>query len=98
MSVNSYDKGDVVVVSAAFTDKLNAPVDPTTVTFKVRAPDGSVMTYVFGTDSELVKDSVGNYHVDVSVNLDGYWFYRYESTGTGQAAEEGQFQIKQGFF
>jgi hypothetical protein len=98
MSVNSYDKGDVVVLSAAFTDLLNVPIDPDTVTFKVKAPDGSVTTFVFGTDLELVKDSVGNYHVDVSVNLDGHWRYRFESTGIGQAAEESSFYINKGFF
>jgi len=98
MPVNFYDKGDVVVVSAAFTDRNGTLIDPATVTFKIKDPSGTTTAYIFGTNGELVKDSVGNYHVDVPVSLEGTWQYRYESTGTGQAAEEGQFKIKRGFF
>ncbi len=98
MPVKSYDKGDLVVLTAVFTDRNGAAIDPATVTFKIRDPSGAVTTYVFGTDAELVKDSVGNYHVDVSPSVNGDYLYRYESTGTGQAAEEGKFQIKRGFF
>ncbi len=98
MSVNAYDKGDVVVVSAVFTDRNDALLDPTALTFTFKDPNGAAITYVFGVDSELVKDSVGNYHVDLKPTIDGYWRYKYQSTGIGQAAEEGQFQVKRGFF
>jgi hypothetical protein len=98
MSFNAYDEGDLLVLSAVFTDRLSAVIDPTTVSFKIKDPEGVVTTYIFGTDSELIKDSTGNYHIDISVNTPGQWYYRFESTGTGQAAEEGQFQIKPGYF
>ena len=98
MTVNHYDKGDLVAVEAVFTDRNDALIDPTAVSFKIKDPNGNITTYVFGTDAELVRDSLGKYHVDVSPGIDGTWQYRYESTGTGQAAEEGQFQVKRGFF
>jgi hypothetical protein len=40
-----------------------------------------------------VKDSVGNYHVDVDANAVGRWYYRFQGTGTNQAAEEGLFTV-----
>lgn len=98
MTVKTFDKGDVVVLSASFKDRNDNPIDPGVVTFKIKDPAEDETTFVFGVDSELVKDSVGNYHVDVPVNLDGYWRYKFQSTGVGQAAEERQFQIKRGFF
>lgn len=93
MSTQShYDTGDLVRVSAAFKDSTNAAIDPTVVRFKFKRPDtGVVTTYVYGVDGALVKDSAGNYHVDISADAAGEWPYRFESTGTGQAAQEGSF-------
>lgn len=89
---NHYDAGDLVRVSGAFKDSAGTAIDPSVVKFKFKRPDtGAVTTYTYGTDSQLVKDSVGNYHVDVSADAAGAWRYRFYSTGTGQAAEQGQF-------
>lgn len=89
---NHYSVGNLVRVSAVFKDAAGTAIDPTTVGFKVRRPDtGAVTTYVYGTDAQLVKDSVGNYHVDVSADATGEWPYRFYSTGTGQAAQESSF-------
>jgi hypothetical protein len=95
---NSYDTGDLIVLKAVFTDRLAALIDPSTVAFRIKTPSNIVTMYTFGTDAELIKDSVGNYHIDISVMESGDWYYRFESTGTGQAAEEGQFRVKRGFF
>lgn len=86
-----FDKGDLVRVSAAFKDEAGAAVDPTTVSFTFRTPSGTETTFLHGTDTELVKDSVGNYHVDIDANAGGSWHWRFVSTGTGQAASEGYF-------
>lgn len=88
-----YDKGDIVQVTGAFTNAAAAPQDPTAVVFRMVNPAGTVTSYTFGVDGQLVKDSVGNYHVDVDASVEGVWHYRWESTGTGQAAEEGQFTV-----
>jgi len=90
----TYDKGDLIRCSAAFTDADDNAQDPTVVGFKVRDPSNNITSYVYGTDAELVKDSTGNYHVDVDADEVGTWYYRFYSTGTGQAADESEFEIE----
>lgn len=97
MSKNVFDVGDLVRCSAVFNDGA-ADVDPSTVTFKVKTPSGAVTTYVYNTDVQLVKDSTGNYHVDVSATAPGEWAVRYSSTGTGQAAGERRFRVQPSLF
>lgn len=94
MSINVYDVGDLVTVSAAFTDVNGDPADPAAVSLAFEDPAGTVTTYVFGTDPEVVKDSVGNYHVDIDADSAGDWHYRWIATGAGQGAQIGQFAVK----
>ncbi len=94
----SYDEGDLVRATAAFTDSGGSALDPDTVTVKYKAPDGTETTKVYGTDAEVVKDSTGNYHIDISVTAHSTWYYRWESTGTGQAAEEANFLVAKSEF
>ena len=91
---SNYDVGDLVRVSLAFTDENGADADTTTVRGRFREPSGTVTTYVFGTDSELVKDATGNYHFELSPTASGEWRYRGEGTGTVQAAAEGRFVVR----
>lgn len=92
--VNTYDIGDLARVSAAFTNSAGAAVDPTAVLCAYRDPSGNVATLTYGTDAALVRDSAGNYHVDISIDEAGSWFYRFYSTGTGQASEEQSFLVR----
>lgn len=94
---NTYDKGDLVRVSAAFTS-AGAAIDPTTVTAKVRDPSGNVTTLVYLTDGALVRDAAGAFHTDVNADEAGVWTYRFASTGTGQAAAEGTFRVRESAF
>lgn len=94
MSINVYQKGDLARCAASFTDSGGSALDPTGVSFTVTTPAGVSTTYVYGTDAALVKDSSGHYHVDVNANARGVWFYRWFSTGTGQAAEQGEFSVE----
>jgi len=60
-----------------------------------------VTTYVYGTDSELVKDATGDYHFDVDVDEEGTWYYRIEgetSGGAKQGAAEGTFEAEASVF
>ena len=94
MTINSYDKGDMVRIDGAFTDENDAPVDPQAVLFSSRNPAGTSVTLTYGVDADLVRDATGIYHVDINASLSGMWFYRWHSTGSGQAADEGQFFVK----
>lgn len=42
--MNTYTVGALVLLSATFTNQSGAPADPTTITFSVRAPDGTIST------------------------------------------------------
>jgi hypothetical protein len=94
----SYHVGDLVRISAAFTNAAGTAVDPTAVFAKYKDPSGNTTTLEYLVDAALVKDSTGNYHVDIDVDEVSRWRYRFYSTGTGQAANEGSFDVKESEF
>ena len=94
---NAYDIGDLVRCTGTFASS-GTNVNPDAIMFKVKTPAGVVTTLTYGTDAALVRDSTGVYHVDVSVAEAGEYVYRFWSTGTGQAASEGQFVVKATLF
>ncbi len=93
-----YDLGDLVRVSGAFTDSAGAAQDPNAVLFSFTDPSGNTSTYTYGVDVELVKDDTGDYHVDVDCDECGVFWWRWYSTGSGQAADEGRFYVQQSAF
>lgn len=88
----TYDIGDVVRINSGFS-QLTVPIDPTTVALSVTLPNGTTVPFTYA-GATVIKDSVGNYHVDMSATQHGTYRYRWFSTGTGQAAEEGWFQVR----
>jgi uncharacterized protein YfaS (alpha-2-macroglobulin family) len=96
--MNQYSKGDLIRCSATFTTSDGTATNPTAVRCQVRTPAGTTTEYVYGTDAELVRASTGNYYVDVDANAVGTWRYRFYSTGTGQAADEEAFRVKDSWF
>jgi hypothetical protein len=91
--MDTYALGNLVRVSAAFTNSVGAAVDPAVVKCQVRTPDGTVTTYTYGTDAEVIKSATGAYYLDVDAATAGEWRYRWYSTGSGQAADEGRFYV-----
>jgi hypothetical protein len=96
--MNQYSMGDLVRCSASFATSAGTPMDPSAVLFQVRDAAGIATTYTYGTDAQLVRSATGNYYVDVNANRVGTWHYRFYSTGTGQAADEGSFRVKDSWF
>jgi hypothetical protein len=96
--MNSYIVGNLVHISVVFTTTAGAAIDPTVVKCLVRTPAGVTTTYTYGTDAALVKAAVGSYYLDVDANAEGIWNYRWYSTGTGQAADDGVFAISDSVF
>lgn len=76
-----YNQGTDVILSALFTADGD-PADPTTVTFQVRYPDTTVVSYLYGTDPEVVKTGIGAYQCDVGIPPQT-GEYRYDAVGTG---------------
>jgi len=91
--MNNYDKGDVVRCYGHFTNNLDADIDPTSVFFSVIDPTQAQTNYQYGVGIQIIKDSVGHYHADVDADLEGYYRYRWYSTGTGKAADDAWFVV-----
>lgn len=88
---NTYDVGDVVRLTSAFKQGAT-PVDPDTVSVKVKLPNGSTTTYTY--PATITKDSAGNYHLDLATSVSGTHRYRWFSTGFGAASAEQWFQVR----
>lgn len=93
MAENVYDLGDLVRVTTTFTTAAGVAVDPTAVFLAVKNPAGTTTTYTYGISAGLIKSAAGVYYLDVDANAAGYWFYRWYSTGTGQAAAQNAFKV-----
>jgi len=91
----SYDIGDAPRLAVAFTDYADAAADPTAITFTCHEPDGVVVTYEHGADVELVKDSVGNYHVDYLITKQGRHSFKFVGTGNIKSAQQSDFYVRQ---
>ena len=96
--MKQYQKGDLVRCSAAFATSAGVATDPAAIRFQVRTPAGDTTEYVYGTDAEFMRAAAGSYYVDVSASEAGTWRYRFYSTGTGQAADERAFRVKDSWF
>ena len=89
----TYDIGDVVQLSASFTNALGAPLAPAgEVRFLHKNALGVVTVYT--TADTVVTASSYQFTVDITIASSGKNYYRVEaSTGVGQAAEESWFNV-----
>ncbi len=90
-----YNPGDIVRVytDPGFSNDAGVLADPTTITVRWRVAGGVETLWTFGTNAQVVKDSVGVYHADIPVTTPGLHYYRWEGTGAVAAAEEGTFNV-----
>jgi hypothetical protein len=89
-----YDIGDMVRFTAQFYNANDVLTDPSTVGIKLLAPDNSEVTYAFGTDPELTRESAGIYQLDLKLEQAGRYFYRWEGAGVVTSAEEEEFYVR----
>ncbi len=89
-----YDIGDLVRLSATFTNTAGVVTDPTATTCAIKVPSGTVTTYTYLVDVDLVRDSAGAFHLDYSPVAEGIHTYRFVGTGACQTAEEKPFYIR----
>lgn len=90
----AYDINESIRCNVEFKNRSGAFVDPTTITFKIKSPTGTITTYTYITDEELVKESTGRYYIIVEPDESGTWHYRFSGTGTIKAAGESRFTVK----
>lgn len=91
-----YITGNTLRRAAAFANAAGAAADPSTVTYKYRKPGSATVTsLVYGTDAEVVKDSTGNYHVDLELDTGGIWTDWWVTTGTPKKTTRGTFAVQE---
>lgn len=91
--INEYWKGQAVKVSASFTDEDGEAVDPDVVKLSYTNPSGDTVTLEYGEDEELFTTAAGHYEVIIDADEAGRWYYRWWSTGDGQASEQFHFEV-----
>lgn len=90
-----YDSGDLVHISAVFTDTANVTGDPTTVQLYWRNPNGSSGSAQYGTGTAIVRQSTGVYYLDSALGAPGTLWISWRSTGTLVGVEESYLTIRQ---
>lgn len=86
MVSNSVNLGTVFLSESTFYDTNNDLIDPLTITFKYKKPDG-----VIGSSAGSYV-SAGKYTASILLNQPGIWYCRWE--GTGPAASANEFAIR----
>ena len=88
-----YDVGDLVTLTATIKVR-NVLTDPSTITFDILRPDAVVETFEYGTDVEVIRDSLGVYHMDYTPSQYGRHIWKVSGTGNAQAVEEKYFDVR----
>lgn len=86
-----FDIGDLARLQATFTNTAGTAINPTGVSFVIVDGAGDLTTYVYDTDPEVVRSATGVYYVDWPVETNGIHKWKFVSTGSGAAAQSGQF-------
>lgn len=93
-TTGTFQVGDKPRVTGEFRTSNDLLIDPAVVRAKYKSPSGPVTSLLYGTDPALVKSSVGIYYVDIDATEAGTWYYKFYSTGSGQAAGEASFEVE----
>lgn len=100
-TVNEYDIGDSVRISVSTATDAGVPTDPTALTVRYKVAGGTAVVKMYGVDSEVVKDSSGEFHMDIDLTSDmngALVKYRWVATGAVKGADEGAFKVRQSAF
>jgi len=81
MAIVSYYIRKLIELKVTFRNDAGAVTDPTSPTLAIHKPDGTITTYVHPTDTALMKDSTGVYHVNYIPTMRGT--HKWEAYGTG---------------
>lgn len=82
MALASYTKGQQVRFTGTFKNEAGALADPTTVTFRLKAPDGTLTTPTASSTSTGVWTALA------TLTQEGTYHFRFEGAGAIVAANE----------
>lgn len=88
MPKNVYDIGDIVVMTANFTDLAGAPASPTNITCTVRAPSG-IQTTPATTGAGTPTGTA-----ETTPNESGIWWYAFDGGPNVKASGENYFAVR----
>jgi len=96
MALDTYDEGQTIRVSGSFYNLSSVLADPSTITFQLEQPDGTVLEYVYGgsPDGGMVKSSTGQYYIDYTAEDPGMYRWRWHGAGLIKAAGDGRFFVR----
>ncbi len=88
--VTKYDLHDLVTLRATYVSTdLVTTADPSYVICYVKNPSAVVASYPYGVaGASVTRQATGAYFKDITLDVVGKWYYRWEGTGLLQAAEE----------
>lgn len=96
--MNSYFVGQTVRCYVSFyangDQTTGALTDPTTVNFKLLDGANVETDYAWPSATQIVRDGIGQFHVDVVTTKAGSHTYRFTGTGTLVAACEHDFFVQ----
>lgn len=94
MTGTPYQQGTAVTIGPATLIVGTTPADPTTVTFRVRLPDDTLQTFVYGVDMNVTKLSTGIYELAYGIPPQpGEYYYDCVGTGAVEATLPGDFYV-----
>ena len=85
-------RGNKPRVYLEIRNKSGGGIDPTTLKFRYKADGVTEVILVYGVSNLVVREETGKYYVDLpldTLNSKNKYYYRWEASGTGQAAAEG---------
>lgn len=89
----SYRVNSATTLRAWFFDETGALADPTTVTLKVRDPDGVTDTYTY-SGASITRDALGKFSKQVTLDQAGVWAYHWKGTGTVVITDENTVEVE----
>ena len=89
ISMNTYDIGSMVQLSALFTDTSGNVVAPSSVVVRVKDPNGTVGTYTPKAQAD------GSFAYGYTTAVVGVHYYRFEGSGSVVAVADGTFNVTQ---
>lgn len=90
--MSTYFVGDTVRLSATFRNPANALIDPASVTLTT-TQNGSTVTYTYTVNPELVRQSLGNYALSLTLAAAGAVSYQWDGTGLDSLSRSGSFNV-----
>ena len=96
-TVNTYNIGNVARSSAAFVGEDELPKDPTSVTVEYQINNGAIETKHYNVDGfpdTIIRDDVGNYHIDIETEIAGTYDITWSGTGAVVAAGPDTFKVR----